>query len=168
MDHIINKVKESSLITIDIKDFYQDGERKKLEFSDLLDNDVLIEKKFRKSLLKFDWSKFQKSFVYVSIEKDLIIPSWAYLLLSYYLSKNCKDFVIGSLKNLEEKLYNQKISDMELDLYKNKKIIIKGCSEIPFYECIYSELTRRLSKVVYSLMYGEPCSRVPIFRNKKQ
>ena len=103
MDHIINKVKESSLITIDIKDFYQDGERKKLEFSDLLDNDVLIEKKFRKSILEFDWSKFRKSFVYVKIQKDLIIPSWAYLLLSYHLSKNCKDFVIGSIKNLEEK-----------------------------------------------------------------
>ena len=90
------------------------------------------------------------------------------MLLSHYLSKVCKDFVIGSLRNLEEKLYVQKISNIDLDLYADKKVIIKGCSETPYSEIVYFELTRRLTGVVYSLMYGEPCSRVPIFKRPKK
>ena len=168
MDQIVNKVEKLPLDTIDIKKLYQNGVRAQLKFSDLIDDGVLIEKQFRKQLKEFNWDQFNNTFVYVTFDKDQIIPSWAYLLLSYYLSEACKDFVIGSLRNLEEKLYTQEISNMNFDLYADKKVIIKGCSEIPYSEFVYFELTRKLSGVAYSLMYGEPCSRVPIFKRPKK
>lgn len=167
MDEIVNKVKGLDVITIDVKDFYILGIREKLNVSDFLEDGVLIEKIFRKKLMDFDWQIYSKKFVYVIIDKDLIIPSWAFLLLSYYLNKCSLDYVIGNIRSLEEKLYNVSLNNLDLDSLKNKKVIVKGCSDIPFIDYVYSELTKRLSNVVKSLMYGEPCSRVPIFRNSK-
>ena len=167
MDEIVNKVKGLDVITIDVKDFYTLGIREKLNVSDFLEDGVLIEKIFRKKLMDFDWQIYSKKFVYVIIDKDLIIPSWAFLLLSYYLNKYSLDYVIGNIRSLEEKLYNISLNNLDLDSLKNKKVIVKGCSDIPFIDYVYSELTKRLSNVVKSLMYGEPCSRVPIFRNSK-
>ena len=165
MDEIVNKVKGLDVITIDVKDFYTLGIREKLNVSDFLEDGILIEKIFRKKLMDFDWQIYSKKFVYVIIDKDLIIPSWAFLLLSYYLNKYSLDYVIGNIRSLEEKLYNVSLNNLDLDSLKNKKVIVKGCSDIPFIDYVYSELTKRLSNVVKSLMYGEPCSRVPIFRN---
>ena len=128
--------------------------------------DEAINRGDKKKLLEFNWKSFEEKFVYVTCEDELIIPSWAYVLLSYYLSKNCKDFVFGDIKSLEEKLYLKKISSVNVSQYKNQRVIIKGCSEIPFPEYVYFELTKRLTPFVYSLMYGEPCSTVPIFKNK--
>ena len=167
MDEIVNKVKGLDVITIDVKDFYTLGIREKLNVSDFLEDGVLIEKIFRKKLMDFDWQIYSKKFVYVIIDKDLIVPSWAFLLLSYYLNKCSLDYVIGNIRSLEEKLYNVSLNNLDLDSLKNKKVIVKGCSDIPFIDYVYSELTKRLSNVVKSLMYGEPCSRVPIFRNSK-
>lgn len=167
MDEIVNKVKGLDVITIDVKDFYTPGIREKLNISDFLEDGVLIEKIFRKKLMDFDWQIYSKKFVYVIIDKDLIIPSWAFLLLSYYLNKCSLDYVIGNIRSLEEKLYNVSLNNLDLDSLKNKKVIVKGCSDIPFIDYVYSELTKRLSNEVKSLMYGEPCSRVPIFRNSK-
>ena len=167
MDEIVNKVKGLDVITIDVKDFYTPGIREKLNISDFLEDGVLIEKIFRKKLMDFDWQIYSKKFVYVIIDKDLIIPSWAFLLLSYYLNKCSLDYVIGNIRSLEEKLYNISLNNLDLDSLKNKKVIVKGCSDIPFIDYVYSELTKRLSNEVKSLMYGEPCSRVPIFRNSK-
>ena len=165
MDEIVNKVKDLDVITIDVKDFYTQGIREKLNISDFLEDGVLIEKIFRKKLMDFDWQIYSNKFVYVIIDKDLIIPSWAFLLLSYYLNKYSLDYVVGNIKSLEEKLYNLSLNNLDLASLKDKKVIVKGCSDIPYIDYVYSELTRRLSKVVKSLMYGEPCSRVPIFRN---
>ena len=167
MDEIVNKVKDLDVITIDVKDFYTQGTREKFNVSDFLEDGVLIEKTFRKKLMDFDWQIYSNKFVYVIIDKDLIIPSWAFLLLSYYLNKYSLDYVVGNIKSLEEKLYNISLKNLDLDSLKNKKVIVKGCSDIPYIDYVYSELTRRLSNVVKSLMYGEPCSRVPIFRNSK-
>ena len=167
MDEIVNKVKGLDVITIDVKDFYTPELEKKLNISDFLEDGVLIEKIFRKKLMDFDWQIYSKKFVYVIIDKDLIVPSWAFLLLSYYLNKCSLDYVIGNIRSLEEKLYNVSLNNLDLDSLKNKKVIVKGCSDIPFIDYVYSELTKRLSNVVKSLMYGEPCSRVPIFRNSK-
>tara|TARA_B100001057_G_scaffold148426_1_gene148380 strand:- start:195 stop:698 length:504 start_codon:yes stop_codon:yes gene_type:complete len=167
MDEIVNKVKGLDVITIDVKDFYTQGIREKVNITDFLEDGVLIEKIFRKKLMDFDWQIYSKKFVYVIIDKNLIIPSWAFLLLSYYLNKYSLDYVIGNIRSLEEKLYNISLNNLDLDSLKNKKVIVKGCSDIPYIDYVYSELTKRLSNVVKSLMYGEPCSRVPIFRNSK-
>lgn len=166
MDKIINRVKNSSLITIDIKEYYQEGKRKKINFSSFLDNGILIEKQFRDKLKNYDWKQYKDCFVYVVLEEDLIIPSWAFILISHYLSYNCLNHVFGERKNLEEKLYLEKINSVDFKPFEGKKVIIKGCSEIPYFEYVYFELTKKLSQVVFSLMYGEPCSTVPIFKNK--
>ena len=166
MDKIINRVKKSPLITLDIKEYYQEGKREKINFSSFLEDDVLIEKKFRENLKNYNWNKFKNSFVYVVLEKDIIVPSWAFILISHYFSNSCKNYVFGDRKNLEEKLYLEKINNVDFQSFKGKKVIIKGCSEIPYFEYVYFELTKKLSQVVFSLMYGEPCSTVPIFKNK--
>ena len=166
MEEIINKVKGLDIITIDVKDFYSEGERVELDISNFLDEGILMEKSFRIKLKDFDWSIYNNKYVNVIFDKDLIIPSWAYLLISYHLSESSKNYVIGDKKCLEEKLYNESINNLDISSYNDKKVIVKGCSDIPYIEYVYSELTRKLSKTVLSLMYGEPCSRVPIFRKR--
>lgn len=142
MDKIINRVKNSPLISIDIKEYYQEGKRQKINLSSFLDDGILIEKKFRDKLKNYRWSQFKDSFVYVVLEEDLIIPSWAFILISHYLSNNCLNHVFGGRKNLEEKLYLEKINSIDLKSFKGKKVIIKGCSEIPYFEYVYFELTK--------------------------
>ena len=164
MGEIVNKVKRLDVITIDVKDFYVEGKREQIDLSNLLEDDILMEKKFREKLKNFDWSIYNDKYVNVFVNKGLIIPSWAFLLISYYLSQFSKDHVIGSSRSLEEKLYNISLNRMNLNDFKNKKVIVKGCSDIPHIEYVYNELTKRLSNTVLSLMYGEPCSRVPIFK----
>ncbi len=164
MGEIVNKVKRLDVITIDVKDFYFEGKREQIDLSDLLEDGILMEKKFREKLKNFDWSIYNDKYVNVFVNKGLIIPSWAFLLISYYLSQFSKDHVIGSSRSLEEKLYNISLNGMNLNDFKNKKVIVKGCSNIPHIEYVYNELTKRLSNTVLSLMYGEPCSRVPIFK----
>tara|TARA_B100001115_G_C15629561_1_gene302453 strand:+ start:96 stop:602 length:507 start_codon:yes stop_codon:yes gene_type:complete len=164
MGEIVNKVKRLDVITIDVKDFYFEGKREQIDLSDLLEDGILMEKKFREKLKNFDWSIYNDKYVNVFVNKELIIPSWAFLLISYYLSQFSKDHVIGSSRSLEEKLYNISLNGMNLNDFKNKKVIVKGCSNIPHIEYVYNELTKRLSNTVLSLMYGEPCSRVPIFK----
>ena len=164
MGEIVNKVKRLDVITIDVKDFYVEGKREQIDLSNLLEDDILMEKKFREKLKNLDWSIYNDKYVNVFVNKGLIIPSWAFLLISYYLSQFSKDHVIGSSRSLEEKLYNISLNGMNLNDFKNKKVIVKGCSDIPHIEYVYNELTKRLSNTVLSLMYGEPCSRVPIFK----
>tara|TARA_B100001989_G_scaffold216296_1_gene167083 strand:- start:189 stop:695 length:507 start_codon:yes stop_codon:yes gene_type:complete len=164
MGEIVNKVKKLDVITIDVKDFYFEGKREQIDLLDFLEDGILMEKKFREKLKNFDWSIYNDKYVNVFVNKGLIIPSWAFLLISYYLSQFSKDHVIGSSRSLEEKLYNISLNGMNLNDFKNKKVIVKGCSNIPHIEYVYNELTKRLSNTVLSLMYGEPCSRVPIFK----
>ena len=166
MGEIVNKVKKLDVITIDVKDFYFEGKREQIDLSDFLEDGILMEKKFREKLKNFDWSIYNDKYVNVFVNKGLIIPSWAFLLISYYLSQFSKDHVIGSSRSLEEKLYNISLNGMNLNDFKNKKVIVKGCSNIPHIEYVYNELTKRLSNTVLSLMYGEPCSRVPIFKKR--
>ena len=166
MGEIINKVKSLDVITIDVKDFYAEGERAQIDLLDFLEGDILMEKNFRDKLKKFNWTVYTDKYVNVNVNEDLIIPSWAFFLVSYYLSQYTRDHVIGSSRSLEEKLYNISLDQLNLTDFKNKKVIVKGCSDIPHIEYVYNELTRRLSKTVLSLMYGEPCSRVPIFKKR--
>ena len=166
MGEIINKVKGLDVMTIDVKDFYAVGERVQIDLSDFLEDGILMEKKFREKLKNYNWAIYNNKYVNINVDNKLIIPSWAFLLVSYYLSQFSKDHVIGNSRSLEEKLYNISLDQLKLTDFKNKKVIVKGCSNIPHIEYVYNELTRRLSKTVLSLMYGEPCSRVPIFKKR--
>ena len=122
MGEIINKVKSLDVITIDVKDFYAEGERAQIDLSDFLEGDILMEKNFRDKLKNFNWTVYTDKYVNVNVNEDLIIPSWAFLLVSYYLSKYTRDHVIGTSRSLEEKLYNISLDQLNLTDFKIKKV----------------------------------------------
>ena len=165
---IVNRVAASKLATIDLEDFYPPGERVLLDLKDwLFEGLVLREKDFRNSIKTHNWSAYEGKYVAVHCTTDAIIPSWAHLLVSISLAPYAKKTVIGSLELLESVLYENIIESLSVEPYKNRPVIIKGCSEKNIPETAYSSLVNRLLPVASSLMYGEACSSVPLFKKKK-
>ncbi len=165
---IINRVAASKLVTIDLEDFYPSGERVVIDLKDWLHEGlVLREKDFRSSVKAHDWSAYEGKYAAVSCSTDAIIPSWAYLLITISLAPYAKKVVVGSLELLESQLYETIIESLPLDAYQNRPVIIKGCSEKNIPETAYASLISRLLPVAGSLMYGEACSSVPLFKKKK-
>ena len=164
---IENRVSKSPLKTIDIEDFIVNS---KIEIFDiknwLRDEFILIEKDFRKKVISFDWSIYKKVFVSIQCTNNAIVPHWAFLLISSELKKlNIKNF-IGSISDFENHLINEAINLMDLSAYRNKSVIIKGCSNKVFKESFYSILIDKLQPVVKSIMFGEACSSVPIYKKR--
>ena len=164
---IENRVSKSPLKTIDIEDFIVNS---KIEIFDiknwLKDEFILIEKDFRKKVISFDWSIYKKVFVSIQCTNNAIVPHWAFLLISSELKKlNIKNF-IGSISDFENYLINEAINLMDLSAYHNKSVIIKGCSNKVFKESFYSILIDKLQPVVKSIMFGEACSSVPIYKKR--
>lgn len=165
---IVNRVAASKLATIDLEDFYPPGERILLDLKDwLFEGLVLREKDFRDSIKVHDWSAYEGKYVAVQCTTDAIIPSWAHLLVSISLAPYAKKTVIGSLELLESILYENIIESLPIEPYKNRPVIIKGCSEKNIPETAYASLVNRLLPVASSLMYGEACSSVPLYKKKK-
>jgi hypothetical protein len=165
---IVNRVATSKLVTIDLEDFYPPGERVTIDLKDwLFEGLVLREKDFRAEVNDHDWSLYQDKYVAINCSNEAIIPSWAYLLVSISLAPFAKKVVIGSLDLLEAQLYEKIIDSLPLDPYKDRPVIIKGCSEKYIPETAFSSLVSKLLPVARSLMYGEACSSVPLFKKKK-
>lgn len=168
MKEIKNRVAESKLITIDLEDYYPKGNREIIDIKGWLYEELILkEKEFRAYLKEQDWSRYKDSFVALTCSSDAIIPSWAYLLITSYLSEFAKKIVVGSLANLETAIYQDIIQDLPIDSFKNKPIIIKGCSDKKIPETAYILLVSKLIPVAKSLMYGEACSTVPLFKSRK-
>lgn len=167
MDEILNRVKESGLITIDLADYKPDCSYMELDIADQLwQGLVLKEKDFRTWIKEHDWSHYEGQAVYVHCSVDAIVPTWAYMLVGSELTKFDVNFVIGTKKDLEKKLVYDKISSEDLERFKEGRIIIKGCSDIACPEFAMVELLKRIQPVSKSIMYGEPCSTVPVFKKK--
>jgi hypothetical protein len=165
---IVNRVAASKLVTIDLEELYPKGERVSIDLKDwLFEGLVLREKEFRASVEVHDWSSYQDKYVAISCSNEAIIPSWAYLLIGISLSPFAKKFVIGSSELLEAQIFEDLISDLPLEPYKDRPVIIKGCSEKNIPDTAYASLVSRLLPTVRSLMYGEACSSVPLFKKKK-
>jgi hypothetical protein len=167
-DEIINKVANSKLVSLDLEDYYPKGERTLIDIKDwLFQEQVLIEKDYRNRLKEQDWTAYQNKYVGIICSSDAIIPSWAYLLLTVHLAPYAKKIVVGNLEQLETILFEEVIAKMELEEFEDKAVIVKGCSEkfIPY--AAYSLLIQRLFPVVSSLMYGEACSSVPLYKRIK-
>ncbi len=165
---IVNRVASSKLVTIDLEDFYPSGERVEIDLKDwLFEGLVLREKEFRAAVEAHDWSSYQGKFVAVSCSNEAIIPSWAYLLISISLAPYAKKVVVGSLDLLEAQIFEGVIDSLDLEPYKDRPVIIKGCSNKPIPETAYASLVAKLLPVAGSLMYGEACSSVPLFKKKK-
>lgn len=166
-DEIINRVANSKLITVDLEDFYPQGSRVQFDISDWLFEGLLLrEKDFRESVKQHDWSQYSNAFVALHCATDAIIPSWAYLLVTAELSNFAKKVVIGNLELLETVIYTNVINQLSIDAYKDKPVIIKGCSNKPIPPSAYTLLISKIQPVAKSIMYGEACSTVPLFKKK--
>ena len=162
---IVNKVANCKLVTIDLEEFYQEGERVLLDIKKwLYQEQILKEKEFRETLKNYNWSDYHNKFVAITCSTDVIIPSWAYLLMTVYLSPYAKKIVVGNFEQLETSIYQDIIIDLPLKEYENKPVIIKGCSKKNIPNTAFTLLTAKLLPVVKSIMYGEACSNVPLFK----
>ena len=168
-DEIVNRVAQSKLITFDLEDLYIAGERKTLDISQWLDQGfVLREKSFRESVKNFDYTPFKDSFVAIYCSTDAIVPAWAYMLVATTLQGVAKRVVQGNLETLETILYAEQIVKIDTEVYQNAPIIIKGCSHKPVPPNAYLLIVEKLQIVAKSLLFGEACSSVPLFKKNKK
>lgn len=164
---IINRVNSSQLITFDLEEVYTPGERVLFDLKDLLFQElVLREKDFRDFIKSHDWTQYQNKFVAITCSADAIVPTWAYMLLSASIQPFARQVVFGSLRDLETILFNQALNKVDWQKYSSAKVVVKGCSKVEVPTSAYVEVTNRLRSVATSIMYGEACSTVPIFKKK--
>jgi len=164
---IVNKVAQSGLITIDLEDLYVPGERVLFDMKDWLYEELILkEKDFREKLKEHDWSKYNEKFVTITCSVDAVVPTWAYMLVVTYLKPVAKKISFGNLQKLEEEIFDDVISKLNIENFRDGKVVIKGCSKIEVPVSAYVRLTELLRPVAKSIMYGEPCSTVPVFKRK--
>jgi hypothetical protein len=164
-DEIINKVANSGLITIDLEEFYPKGERVLFDIKPLLFHELILkEKDFREFIKQHDWSQYKDKLVAITCTADAIIPTWAFMLVSIALEPFAKKIVFGNLETLEAIIFNEALLAIVYEDYKDKRVVIKGCSNLPVSTNAYVELVRGLRPFAKSIMYGEPCSTVPLYK----
>lgn len=167
MEEIVNRVKDSGLISIDLADFKTKTDLVGIDISENLWQGLVIkEKDFRAWIKHNDWTRFQGKAVYIYCSADAIIPTWAYMLIASQLEGIAKNYLVGSLVDMEKKLIREAIQQMNIEQYKDGRIIIKGCSDISCPDFAMVEIIHILQPHVKSIMYGEPCSTVPVFKRK--
>jgi len=166
-EEIVNKVAQSLLTTIDLEEYYPKEEIVVFDLKPFLFMELILkEKDFRASLQNTDWSVYQNKIVAVTCSADAVIPVWAYMLVATYLEPVAKNIIMGDEKKAIEISLLQKIQAINIDDYTDKRIVVKGCGNLPIGEFAYMEITKRLRPVVKSIMYGEPCSTVPVYKKK--
>jgi len=165
---IKNRVAENTnLITFDLEDYYIEGKRTQLDISQWLDQGfILREKDFRASLENHDWSQYKNSYVAVNCSTDAIVPIWAFMLIVVKIEPFVEKIIIGDLDSLETSLYQSVLATIDLSLYQDKFVIIKGCANKPVPQSAYLTITNKLISVAKSVMYGEACSSVPLYRRR--
>jgi hypothetical protein len=166
-DEIVNKVASSGLVTLDLEDYYPREEIALFDLKPHLFMELILkEKEFRDALLKHDWSQYQNKVVAVTCTADAIIPMWAYMLVASYLQPVAKTVIFGNENTARQQLFLERINAISPEEFADKRVVVKGCGDLPIGEFAYMAITTRLRPVVKSLMYGEPCSTVPIFKKK--
>lgn len=166
-DEIVNRVANSKLVTFNLEDYYPEGTRYQLDIAPwLLEGIVLREKDFRKFVKEHDWSVYRNGFLALNCATDAIIPAWAYMLITVEASKHARKVVRGSLEELETVLLAEIIDTIPLEEFRNKPVIVKGCAAKPIPTNAYLLVIQKLQTVASSIMYGEACSSVPLFKRK--
>lgn len=164
---IVNKVANSGLITLNLEDYYQEGERYFFDLKACLFEELMLkEKDFRDFIKSHNWEQYQNQYVAIGCTADAIIPIWAYMLISNALAPFAVKVVQGDLTQLESILFEEKISNINVANFQDQRVIIKGCANKPVPKHAYVSITHKLSGVVKSIMYGEACSSVPIDKKK--
>ncbi len=167
-EEIVNRVALSSLVTFDLEEHYPKGERIVLDIKDWLFNELILkEKDFRNYVKEHDWSFYQNKNVALTCSVDAIVPTWAYMLITTKLSPFANMVIYGDLPALELALFKSVLDNIDLDQFKDAKVVVKGCGNLPVPASAYVEITRLLTPVATSIMYGEPCSTVPLYKRKR-
>jgi len=167
MEQIINKVSESLLTTIDLEEFYPKGEIAVFDLKNYLFMELILkEKDFRAALQSLDWEQYRDKYVAITCSADAIIPMWANMLVASNLQPVAKEVVFGTEPELIKYLLQKNLSTVNGADYTDKRVVIKGCGDVAIPETAYVEITAKLRPFVKSIMYGEPCSTVPIFKRK--
>lgn len=166
-DVIVNKVANSGLITLDLEKYLPSGEEASFDLKDhLFMGLILKEKDFREALKNLDWSVYSEKNVAVFCSVDAIIPVWAYMLVASYLQPVAKYIYVGTAAEMQKHLFLSNLEKIDTGEFRDGRIVVKGCGEIHIDNYAYAEITRLLTPVAKSVMYGEPCSTVPIFKKK--
>jgi Protein of unknown function (DUF2480) len=164
-DILINKVAESGLTEIDLEKYYPKGDMATFDLKEFLFMGLILkEKDFRAALKDLDFSVYKDKLVAVTCTADAIIPVWAYMLVASYVQPFAKDVVFGDESFLHKTLFLKNINSIDTNEYTDKRVVIKGCGDTPIGEFAYLEITKLLRPVAKSIMYGEPCSTVPVFK----
>jgi hypothetical protein len=167
-NEIINKVANSGLITIDLETYYPKGNRVLFDIKPLLFQEfVLKEKDFREFIKSNDWSQYKDAYVALTCTNEAIVPTWAYMLITIALEGIAKKVVFGNLETLEAILFDEVITHINTENFANQRLVIKGCGNLPIPKHAYVKLTSLLKPYAKSIMFGEPCSTVPLFKAPK-
>lgn len=167
MEEIINRVAASKLEVFDLEDYYPKGQRIRLDISQWLDEGfILREKDFREHLKNHDWSQYRDAYVALYCSTDAIVPAWATILVTVYLSPVAKKVINGTIEDIDSALYQEILPTLDYSAYQDKPVIIKGCSHKPVPTNAYLLATKYLQPVAKSIMYGEACSAVPLYKKK--
>jgi hypothetical protein len=166
-DPIINKVALSPLLSLDLEEYYPREQVVVFDLKPHLFMELILkEKDFRAALQNHDWEQYRDKVVAVTCTADAIIPVWAYMLVASYLQPVSKDVVFGDEAEALKQRFLKNIDSINETEFRDKRVVVKGCGDLPIGEFAYMEITKKLRPVVKSIMYGEPCSTVPIFKNK--
>lgn len=168
MEGIVNRVTNSKLISLNLEDYYPQGDRVQYDLkNNLFQGLILREKDFRASIKDHDWANYENKFVAVTCSADAIIPTWAFMLIASKLEPFASEIVFGDLQVLNDHLMTAAIQKINLEDFRGAKVVVKGCGDLPITAAAYVEVTKRLTPVVSTLMFGEPCSTVPIYKQPK-
>ena len=169
-DHIIvNRVANSGLITINLEEYYPSQELVEFDLKDYLFKELILkEKDFRAALKEHDWEKYNGKVLCIHCSNDAIIPIWAYMLVTAYATPHAYSIFQGSKPSYVQHAINENLNKIDWSAYEGERIVIKGCSNKPVPEASYVDLTKRLQPLAQSIMFGEPCSTVPIFKRPRK
>jgi hypothetical protein len=166
-ENIVNRVAQSGLVSFDLADLYPQGERILYDIKDNLFHGLILrEKDFREFVKAHDWSQYAGKHVAITCSADAIVPTWAYMLLASKMAPYAANIVFGDLEALETSLFQKALAQFDLERFRDERIVIKGCGDTQIPTSAFVEITTRLTAIAKSIMYGEPCSTVPVFKRK--
>ncbi len=166
-ENIVNKIAQSGLLTFDLTEIAPKGERVIYDIKDNLFHGLILrEKDFRAFIKEHDWSQYEGKYVAITCSADAIVPTWAYMLLATRLQTHAKEVVFGNERTLEDILFERNLASLDFEQFRDQRVVLKGCGEIPIPESAFVKFTMEVSKVAKSIMYGEPCSTVPVYKRK--
>ncbi len=165
---LVNRVAQSGLITLDLETFFPNEPIVSFDLKQYLFMEMILkEKDFREALDAHDWAQYTGQILAVYCSADAIIPMWAYMLVATHAAPYAADIVQATPGQVPQVIFSKKLAALDIEQYEGKRMVIKGCSDKPVPPSAYLDITKRLRPIVKSIMFGEPCSTVPVFKSAK-